>query len=92
MKKDKFPEGGVVNEKTIGGEEGPEAIIPLDKLPELLKPNPVADVIKNIAALSPTDRLVLYSRLDVIINHDRDKASQGIDGGTHLFEQAINSL
>jgi hypothetical protein len=56
------------------------------------KANPVADVIKSIAALSQTDRLVLYNRLDVIINHDRDKASQGIDGGTHLFDEAINSL
>lgn len=57
-----------------------------------VKNNPVADIIKSIAALSQTDRLVLYNRLDVIINHDRDKASQGIDGGTHLFDDAIKCL
>jgi hypothetical protein len=56
------------------------------------KVNPIADVIKSIATLSQTDRLVLYNRLDLIINHDRDKASQGVDGGTHLFDEAINSL
>jgi hypothetical protein len=56
------------------------------------KANPIADVIKSIADLSQTDRLVLYNRLDLIINHDRDKASQGVDGGTHLFDEAINSL
>lgn len=59
---------------------------------EETKVNPIADVIKSIATLSQTDRLVLYNRLDLIINHDRDKASQGIDGGTHLFDDAINSL
>lgn len=56
------------------------------------KANPVADVIKAIAALPQVDRLVLYNRLDLIINQDRDKASQGIDGGTHLFDDAISSL
>lgn len=56
------------------------------------KASPVADVIKAIAALPQVDRLVLYNRLDLIINHDRDKASQGVDGGTHLFDEAIKSL
>lgn len=54
--------------------------------------NPVADVIKSISALPQVDRLVLYSRLDIIINHDREKASHGADGGTHLFDEAIKSL
>jgi len=54
--------------------------------------NPVVDVLKSISNMSQVNRLVLYSRLDVIINHDREKASHGADGGTHLFEEAINSL
>jgi hypothetical protein len=54
--------------------------------------SPIADVIKSIAALTQVDRLVLYSRLDIIINHDREKASHGADGGTHLFDEAIKSL
>lgn len=89
-----FTKGGIVegNSQIEGDANAPKAIIPLDKLPEILKANPVADVIKSIAALSQTDRLVLYNRLDVIINHDRDKASQGIEGGMHLFDDAIKSL
>lgn len=59
---------------------------------EATSTNPVADVLKSIATLPQVDRLVLYNRLDVIMNYDRDKASQGIDGGTHLFDEAIKSL
>lgn len=97
-KKEKFPEGGIVNESggRPGSEETVEAIIPLDKLPDLIKAmrvmNPLAEIVKSIAALSQADRLVLYSRLDVIMNHDREKASHGADGGTHLFDEAIKSL
>jgi hypothetical protein len=54
--------------------------------------NPIADIIKSIGALQQVDRLVLYNRLDIIINHDREKASAGADGGTHLFDEAIKSL
>lgn len=94
MKKDKFPKGGAINENVnnVGGEEGTEAIIPLDKLPELLKANPVAEVIKTIRDLPQVDRLVLYNHLDEIMNYDRDKASQGIDASCHLFDEAIKSL
>jgi hypothetical protein len=56
------------------------------------KLSPLAEIVKSIAALPQADRLVLYNRLDTIINHDRDKASQGIDGGTHLYDEAIKSL
>jgi hypothetical protein len=56
------------------------------------KVSPLAEIVKAIAALPQTDRLVLYSRLDVIMNHDREKASAGADGGTHLFDEAIKSL
>lgn len=56
------------------------------------KVNPIADVIKSIAGLSQADRLVLYSRLDTIMNDDRDKASQGVDGNQVLFDEAIKSL
>jgi hypothetical protein len=56
------------------------------------KTSPLAEIVKSIAALPQADRLVLYNRLDTIINHDRDKASQGIDGGTHLFDEAVKSL
>jgi len=54
--------------------------------------NPITDVLKGIAALSQVDRLVLYNRLDIIMNHDREKASHGVDNCGHLFDDAINSL
>lgn len=90
----KFPDGGVIKEGVgnIGEDTMPEAIIPSDKLPELLKANPIVDAIKSIAALPQVDRLVLYNRLDIIMNYDREKASHGIDNCAHLFDEAIKSL
>ena len=66
----------------------------IEEQPEVLeeKVNPVSEIIKSIRDLPQVDRLVLYNRLDVIINHDREKASHGADGGTYLFDEAINSL
>ncbi len=94
MKKDKFPEGGIVNDNADNAIESdmPEAIIPLENLPGTMKARPLAEVMKSIAALSQVDRLVLYSRLDTIMNCDREKASHGVDACGHLFDEAIKSL
>lgn len=59
---------------------------------EVKAASPVAEILKSIAALSQVDRLLLYSRLDIIINHDREKASTGSHCGYHLFDEAIKSL
>ena len=56
------------------------------------KATPLAKTMKSIAALPQVDRLVLYSRLDTIMNHDREKASHGVDACGHLFDEAIKSL
>lgn len=57
-----------------------------------VKTSQLADIVKSIRDLPQADRLVLYSRLDTIMNHDREKASHGADGSTHLFDEAIKSL
>ena len=56
------------------------------------KASPLSDVMKSIASLSQVDRLVLYTRLDTVMNYDREKASHGVDACGHLFDEAINSL
>jgi hypothetical protein len=91
MAKEKFNTGGVINENATESDT-PEAIIELDKLPELLKATPLSEIMKSIAVLPQSDRLVLYSRFDVIMNEDRQKASCGVDNVGHLFNEAIKSL
>lgn len=97
-KVEKFPKGGIVSGGTeIVGTEGdslPESIIPLDQLPEILakQSSPLAKIMKSISELPQVDRLVLYGRIESVMNIDRDKASAGVDADPGIFEQAIKSL
>jgi hypothetical protein len=56
------------------------------------KESTLAAIVKSIAALPQADRLVLYGRLDVIMNEDRQKASHGVDSVGYLFDEAVKSL
>ena len=89
-------QGGIAdsNAQIQGSDNVSEIIASIGRLPEVIaKPaSPLAAIMNSIAALPQVERLVLYGRLDMIMNYDREKASTGVDNCAHLFDEAIKSL